>query len=224
VYLVGNEKVIQCNIRDITERKRIQDALRKSEALLREMSVRDFLTGLFNRRYMEETLERELSRSARKLFPLGIIMMDVDDLKKFNDNFGHAAGDAVLREISNLLLEHVREEDIVCRFGGDEFLIVLPDASREVTCQRAEIICKFVKEFQLIFEGNPLDALTLSFGVSNFPEDGSTTADILKVADEELLFAKRNYHNRMKQTNFKLFSGNKSSKLPALNGRLKANQ
>src|SRR5512133_982980 len=92
VYLVGSEKVIQCNIRDITDRKQAQDALLKSQALLQEQSTRDYLTGLFNRRYMEETLERELLRAARRHLPLSIIMLDVDELKTFNDTWGHAVG------------------------------------------------------------------------------------------------------------------------------------
>ncbi len=102
---MGGEKVIQCNIRDITERKQAQNALLESQALLREQSVRDYLTGLFNRRYMEETLERELLRAARKEFSLGILMIDMDDFKHFNDNFGHAAGDAVLRGLGDLFLD-----------------------------------------------------------------------------------------------------------------------
>src|SRR6478672_5134687 len=115
VYLVGGEKVIQCNIRDITERKQAEDALLRSQALLREQSVRDHLTGLFNRRYMEETLERELLRAARKQLSLGIIMLDMDNLKQFNDSWGHAAGDDILRELGSLLLRQVRGEDIACR-------------------------------------------------------------------------------------------------------------
>jgi PAS domain S-box-containing protein len=137
VYLEGDGKVIQCNIRDISERKQAQDALLKSEARLREQSVRDHLTGLFNRRYMEETLERELIRASRKGLSLGIIMLDVDDFKRFNDTRGHAAGDAILRELGTVLLGHVRGEDIPSRYGGDEFIIVLPDATREMTQERA---------------------------------------------------------------------------------------
>ncbi len=191
VYLVGGKKVIQCNILDITERKQAQDVLLKSEALLREQSVRDHLTGLFNRRYMEKTLERELRRASRKQISLGIIMLDVDDFKRFNDTYGHAAGDAILRELGNLLLGHVRGEDIPSRYGGDEFIIVLPDASRAVTRERAERLCEHARHFNIQFEGQTLEAITLSVGVAAFPKDGSTSAAILSAVDAALYRAKR---------------------------------
>jgi diguanylate cyclase (GGDEF)-like protein/PAS domain S-box-containing protein len=190
VYLVGGERVIQCNIRDITERKQAQDALLKSQALLREQSVRDHLTGLFNRRYLEETLERELLRAARKKLSLGVIMLDVDNLKLFNDTWGHAAGDEILRELGSLLLRHVRGEDIACRYGGDEFILILPDASREVTRERAELICEYAKQFHLQFEGQSLPAVTLSLGIAVFPAHGMTSTEILKAADAALYRAK----------------------------------
>jgi len=116
---------------------------------LLEASVRDHLTGIFNRRYMEETLERELLRATRKHLSLGLIMLDVDDFKHFNDTYGHAAGDEILREVGSLLLKHVRGEDVPCRYGGDEFIIILPDASRTVTCERAKLICECAKQFHL---------------------------------------------------------------------------
>jgi diguanylate cyclase (GGDEF)-like protein/PAS domain S-box-containing protein len=197
VYLVGGEKVIQCNIRDISERKQAQDALLKSQALLREQSVRDHLTGLFNRRYMEETLERELLRAARKGLSLGIIMLDVDDFKHFNDTYGHAAGDEILRELGSLLLRQVRGEDIASRYGGDEFIIVLPDASREVTRERAESICEYAGMFHLQFEGQNLAAVTLSLGVAVFPEDGATSTAILRAVDAALYRAKREGRGRV---------------------------
>ncbi len=197
VYLAGSEKVIQCNIRDITERKKAQDALLESEARLREQSIRDHLTGLFNRHYMEETLERELLRASRKQLPLGIIMLDVDDFKRFNDTRGHAAGDAILRELANLLLGHIRGGDVACRYGGDEFIIVLPDASRVVTCERAELICEYAKQIHLQFEGQTLQAVTLSLGVAGFPEDGSTSAAILRAVDAALYRAKREGSGRV---------------------------
>jgi len=197
VYMAGNEKTIQCNIRDITERKQAQAALLKSEALLREQSVRDHLTGLFNRRYMEETLERELHRAIRKKLPLGIIMLDVDNLKRINDTYGHAAGDALLRAVGRLLQEHVREEDIACRYGGDEFTVVLPDASREVTRERAERICKSAKKLHFQFEGQDLKTTSLSIGVAVFPEHGSAHDAILRSADAALYRAKHEGRGRV---------------------------
>ncbi len=197
VYLVGDEKVIQCNIRDITEHKQAQDALLKNEALLREQSARDHLTGLFNRRYMEETLERELLRASRKQLPLGIIMLDVDDFKQFNDTRGHAAGDAVLRELGHMLVGHVRGEDIPSRYGGDEFIIVLPDTSREVSRERAERLCEHARHFNIQFEGKTLETVTLSLGVASFPENGSTSEVILKAVDDALYRAKREGRGRV---------------------------
>jgi diguanylate cyclase (GGDEF)-like protein/PAS domain S-box-containing protein len=197
VYLVGDQKVIQCNIRDITERKQAEDALLKSQTLLREQSVRDYLTGLFNRRYMEETLERELLRAARRQLSLGIIMLDVDEFKHFNDTYGHAAGDVILHELGSLLLRQVRGEDIACRYGGDEFIIILPDASHEVTRERAEVICEYAGQFHLQLEGRSLAAVTLSLGVAVFPEDGATSTGILRAVDAALYRAKREGRGRV---------------------------
>jgi diguanylate cyclase (GGDEF)-like protein/PAS domain S-box-containing protein len=190
VYMVGDEKVIQCNIRDITERKYAQDALVKSEANMREQVVRDHLTGLFNRRYMEETLDRELRRASRKELSLGIIMLDVDDFKRFNDTYGHAAGDEILREMGKLLLVHIRGEDIPSRYGGDEFLLVLPDASLEVTRMRAQLLCEDARHFIIQFEGRTLEQIMLSVGVAVFPDHGLTREALLRAADNALYQAK----------------------------------
>jgi len=118
-------------------------------------------------------------------------MLDVDDFKPFNDTYGHAAGDAILRKLGDLLLGHVRGEVIACRYGGDEFIIVLPDTSRIVTCERAELICEYAKQFHLQYEGQTLEAVTLCLGVAVFPEDGVTSAVVLRAADAALYRAKR---------------------------------
>ena len=190
VYLVDKEKVIQCNIRDITERKKAKAELLKNQALLRELSTRDYLTGLFNRRYMEETLDREILRSARNGLSLGVIMLDVDDFKGFNDVHGHAAGDAILRGVGSLLLSHVRREDIPCRYGGDEFVVVLPDASQTVTFERAAFICENARQFHFTIEEKSLELVTLSTGVAIFPSHGTTSDAILRAVDSALYRAK----------------------------------
>lgn len=197
VYLVNDEKVIQCNIRDITEYKQAQDALLKSQAILLEQSVRDHLTGLYNRRYLEATLKREILRATRKELSMGVIMLDVDDFKRFNDTCGHAAGDAILRELGSLLQEHVRGEDIASRFGGDEFMVVLPDASRAVTCRRAELLRESAAQIRVPCSWQILEKVTLSLGVAVFPENGFTFTTILKAADDALYHAKRDGRDRV---------------------------
>jgi diguanylate cyclase (GGDEF)-like protein len=189
--------VIQCNIRDITDRKQAQDALLKSDALLRELSIRDHLTGLYNRRYVEETLERELLRAARKHLSLGIIMIDVDNFKYFNDTYGHAAGDVILHKLGNLLLKHVRGDDVPSRYGGDEFIIVMPDTSCDVVSKRAKLLCNEARSLYIQVEEKSLEKITLSVGVAVYPKDGTTSTAVLKSADDALYYAKRHGHDRV---------------------------
>ena len=191
VYLEGNKKVIQCNIRDITDRKQYLDRLIESETALREQSVRDYLTGLFNRRYLEETLERELLRASRRQLSMGIIMLDVDDFKHFNDTRGHAAVDKILKELGNMLLKNIRGEDIACRYGGDEFIIVMPDASPAVTYERAKLFCEYSKQIRFLMEDQVVVTITFSLGVAAFPADGVTSAALLRSVDNALYRAKR---------------------------------
>ena len=191
VYVEGTERVIQCNIRDISERKDAQDALLRSEALYREQSVRDHLTGLYNRRYMEETLNRELLRADRKQGCVSVIMLDVDHFKDINDAMGHLAGDAVLRELGALLQRSVRGADVPSRYGGDEFTLILADMPKELARQRAGQICKAAAQLDVRFEQQSVGAVLLSAGVAAFPEDGMTGPAVLKAADEALYRAKR---------------------------------
>jgi diguanylate cyclase (GGDEF)-like protein len=164
---------------------------------LRMQSVRDPLTGLYNRRYMEESLQRELHRSMRRKTSLGVIMLDVDHFKRFNDSFGHEAGDFVLQTVSKLLRSQLRGEDVVCRYGGEEFTLILPEASLEATRQRAEQLREAVKAEIPSFRDRSLEAVTLSLGVASFPEHGNTSEALLRKADAALYQAKQQGRDRV---------------------------
>jgi len=157
---------------------------------LRDRSIRDSLTGLFNRRYLEETLEREISRSARSGKPFSLMMLDMDNFKGFNDTHGHAAGDALLERFGALLLTITRVEDAACRYGGDEFMILLPESELEAGILRAEEIHKSAKRLNLKHEGSALDAITLTVGVAAYPDHGDDMAGLVHAADEAMYLAK----------------------------------
>lgn len=163
---------------------------------LRQQSIRDVLTGLFNRRYLEETLERELIRAKREEKPVGIIMFDIDYFKEYNDGSGHDAGDALLRELGAFLKKTTRGGDIVCRYGGEEFLVVMPGANLENTKAHAERLRQGVKELTVYHLGKPLPKCTISLGVAAFPESGETTDTLLKAVDNALYLAKREGRDR----------------------------
>jgi diguanylate cyclase (GGDEF)-like protein len=169
----------------------------ESEAEQRELSIRDPLTGLFNRRYLEETLTLEMIRAARKQHPIGVIMVDIDHFKRINDLHGHAAGDAVLVQMGDFLLTHVRSSDVICRYGGEEFILVLPEATRKITQMRAEQIREDARHLHVQYEEQTLEAFTLSLGVAVFPEHGSTYDVILRAVDTALYRAKRDGRDRV---------------------------
>ncbi len=164
---------------------------------LRQQAVRDPLTTLFNRRYLEESLERELRRAVRNRRPLGIIMLDLDHFKSFNDKFGHQAGDAVLSALGDFLQKQVRAEDIACRYGGEEFLLVLPEAPLKVTVERAERLRQEVKKINVHYGAQLVGGVSLSLGVAAFPEHGSSTASLLRTADLALYRAKDEGRDRV---------------------------
>jgi diguanylate cyclase (GGDEF)-like protein len=157
---------------------------------LRYQSVRDPLTGLFNRRYLDESLERELPNAIRKNRSLGVIMLDVDRFKKFNDMFGHDAGDAVLRELGDFLAKFTRRGDLACRYGGEEFTLILPESSLEDTRRRAEELRISFQQLSIKHRDIVLGKVTLSLGVAALPDHGTTAADLLAAADGALLRAK----------------------------------
>jgi len=162
----------------------------KLRETLRQQSVRDPLTGLYNRRFLEEALDREIARLERKTLPLSLLMIDVDHFKSFNDTFGHEAGDAVLRDLGGILQRYVRGGDIACRFGGEEFTVVLPEADLDTARQRAEILREATRELRLVHDGKSLGAVTLSVGVACFPEHGRRREHLLQAADAALYAAK----------------------------------
>jgi diguanylate cyclase (GGDEF)-like protein len=164
---------------------------------LRQQAIRDPLTNLFNRRYMEESLDRELSRAARHGSSLGVIMLDIDHFKPVNDTFGHAAGDTLLRAIGALLLTHTRAEDIACRYGGEEFTVILPDSSLEDTWRRAEQLRVAIRRLRVRYGGEPLDAVTVSAGVASYPEHGAVPEALLRAADLALYQAKAEGRDRV---------------------------
>jgi diguanylate cyclase (GGDEF)-like protein/PAS domain S-box-containing protein len=167
----------------------------KLRETLRNQAIRDGLTGLFNRRYMEETLERELSRGKRQGNPMGVIMMDLDHFKEYNDTYGHNAGDELLCALGQLIQEGVRREDIACRFGGEEFLLIMPGASLEVSLGRANDLCQAVK--QLHKSSAALKPITISAGVAIFPEHGASGKDVIRAADAALYRAKEEGRDRV---------------------------
>lgn len=157
---------------------------------LRQQSIHDPLTGLYNRRYMREALERELRRAHRDQRPLGILMVDIDRFKELNDSFGHEAGDIVLNALGNFLKAQFRGNDIPCRYGGEEFLIILPKISVDECRKRAEKFREEVKGLIVQHAGKSLPRISFSVGVSGFPNHGDILDDLLKVADAALYRAK----------------------------------
>jgi len=157
---------------------------------LRSQSIRDPLTGLFNRRFMEESLELEIRRASRNQRPLGMIMMDLDHFKYFNDNFGHEAGDLLLKELGALLKTNIRGEDIACRYGGEEFTLILPEGTGSVTRQRAEFFKEAIQRLDVHYKNQPLGRLTASMGVAVFPDHGRSAQALIEAADKGLYRSK----------------------------------
>ncbi|MBE3096048.1 MAG: diguanylate cyclase [Planctomycetes bacterium] len=158
---------------------------------LANQAIKDPLTGLFNRTFLEDVLQRELYRAGRKQAEIGVIMADVDHFKKFNDLHGHAAGDLVLVELANFFRWRMRKSDIVCRYGGEEFALILPESSIADTAERANQLRDAVKGLRVSYAGLEIGPVTLSMGVSGFPQNGDTPHDLLRAADLALYQAKQ---------------------------------
>jgi diguanylate cyclase (GGDEF)-like protein len=164
---------------------------------LKHQSLHDSLTGLFNRRHMEESLERELLRAARNQTPVTVLMLDIDHFKRFNDVYGHAAGDLLLRELGALLRAQVRGGDIACRYGGEEFLLIMTETSLQIAYERAESIRRQVTDLRVSYHGETLRKITVSIGVAEFPAQGESGAAVVSAADGALYRAKREGRDRV---------------------------
>lgn len=169
----------------------------KLRETLRDQAIRDPLTGLFNRRYMEETLERELLRAERGRHPVGVVMLDLDRFKQFNDTFGHEGGDLLLRELGGLLGKQARSSDVVCRYGGEEFVLILPDMPLGIVLQRVDALRSGIRQLDMQYRGQPVGTMTVSAGVAMFPEHGADGETLLRTADRALYRAKAEGRDRM---------------------------
>jgi diguanylate cyclase (GGDEF)-like protein/PAS domain S-box-containing protein len=163
---------------------------------LREQAIRDPLTGLFNRRYLQVTLDREIARVKRTNQPVGIIIMDIDHFKLINDSYGHKAGDLILEALGELFKTNIRREDIACRYGGEEFVVVMPGASLKTAEERAEIIHSQIAALRVHYENWNIH-VTVSVGVAAYPLHGTTGEDVLIRADRALYHAKQEGRDRV---------------------------
>ena len=189
--------------RDVTDRKDVEKKLRNAnfrlqsqlieigilQSQLREQAIRDPLTNLFNRRYLEETLDRELARAARESYPVCIIMLDIDHFKQVNDTYGHEAGDVVLKALADVLMHHSRRGDFCCRYGGEEFVVVMPNIILSVAQHRAESLRDSLNSLRVPY-GNHTLSSTFSMGIASSPANGNSRDAILRAADKAMYAAK----------------------------------
>ncbi len=160
-------------------------------------SIRDPLTGLFNRRYFNEILERLLARSSEGNYTVSLVMIDIDHFKSLNDTFGHPAGDKILQDFSIFLKGYVRPTDIACRYGGEEFVLILPECSLEIAVQRAEKVRRGIQYMVMRYQGKRLGKVTVSLGVASFPHQALTLEKLVEVADTALYQAKAQGRNQV---------------------------
>lgn len=169
----------------------------KQYDLIHEQSIRDALTGLFNRRYLAEVLPQILHRAHHGHYPVGVIVFDIDHFKQFNDRYGHLAGDKVLQDFGVFLKGFVRGTDLACRYGGEEFALILPEANLERVMQRAERLRQGMHYMKMEYQGQALGTVTISAGVASFPRNGETLEDLIAAADSALYEAKAQGRDRV---------------------------
>ncbi len=206
----GNIKGYQGVGRDVSGRKQDEAAMLQSHqqlehrllevsderSALQELATHDPLTGLYNRRFLDAALPREFARAAREGKPLAVIMLDLDRFKSINDNFGHPAGDEVLRRLAELLKKGARESDLIFRYGGEEFVAIMPGMSADQALERAESWRKHMEETLVVY-GDVKIGITLSAGIAVFPNHGNSPSQLLANADEMLYQSKSEGRNRI---------------------------
>jgi diguanylate cyclase (GGDEF)-like protein/PAS domain S-box-containing protein len=181
---------------DVTERKLLVNHLNQLTKKLLDQATRDPLTGVFNRRFLAEALDKEIAKAARENTSISVVMMDVDHFKKFNDTYGHKCGDSVLQDLANFLAANSRQGDIVCRYGGEEFVILMPNASESHAFERAETWRREYSAKGLHFEGQELH-ITFSAGIATHTTNNQKGEAILHAADSALYQSKSNGRNQV---------------------------
>lgn len=171
--------------------------IKNQTSILKELSIRDPLTELFNRRYMEETLEREFDRADREHSPLALFMIDIDFFKKINDQFGHTEGDKVLRLVAQCLQFNTRKGDIACRYGGEEFVIILLNTNANIAKARAEDLRQEIENLSSKYNTLIPTKITVSIGVACYPQHGKTPESLINSADKSLYCAKQQGRNQV---------------------------
>lgn len=175
---------------EVSKRLVAEEDLTQANWSLHEQAMRDPLTGLYNRRYLMDFFERELHRARRGEERLGVMMIDIDHFKRCNDTFGHAAGDAVLSAVAKYMLSLIRGEDMLCRYGGEEFVLVQAKASAEAVMQRAEKFREGTRSLDIVHDRQRIGPVTVSIGISMFPDHAASSGALLQVADVALYKAK----------------------------------
>jgi len=193
-WLITSVAVSESRGAELEKRNREAALLRER---LREQAMRDKLTGLYNRHYVEEWFGLELRRARRHGRPVAAIMLDIDHFKRFNDSFGHEAGDLVLRELAGALGRSTRGSDVASRYGGEEFLVLLPECPFDAALRRAAQMREEVAKLELRYDGRPLGPVTVSLGVAAFPDHAKESGELLRCADEALYLAKQTGRNRV---------------------------
>jgi diguanylate cyclase (GGDEF)-like protein len=201
IIRIHSEHAISSSIRQIaqtsTEIIKLSLFDLKLNASLREQAMVDPLTGLYNRRYLNDTLARELDIAVRNQSKLSLALLDIDHFKRFNDGYGHPAGDLVLKVIAQKLKRNLRKSDIACRYGGEEFMLILLNSGLKDAQERVHLICQNIRSERIHYSGKLFPALTLSGGLACYPEHGSSLEDLIECADKALYQSKQTGRDRI---------------------------